>query len=387
MFKRFLGDRRANVATIFAIAAIPLLSVTGAVVDYTYGFRLRTLAQDALDAATLAGGKKVTSGQTVVSAEVSSFFASNVSGVISPVPTVTAVVSGATVTSTATLNVPTHILSVVGIDNLEFDLRSQVTSGIGTLEVALALDNSGSMAGSKISTLKTAANDLVTTLYGLASTSTKPDPIKVGVVPFASSVNVGSSYSSASWMDTTAVGTYHADAMEAAYKAVKGTSTTVNNFSLFTQMNTTWGGCVEARPIPYDATDDTPTTSTPGTMFVPMLAADEPDDWTSSSSCSSTQKIGSNSSLRYNCALSGSQSYNNYLPDVGTPKACGNTVTMTLANPAVFTAPSAHGLAVGDMVVFNTTGTLPSTITSGTTYYVKTVPSSTTFTISSSSGG
>jgi hypothetical protein len=39
------------------------------------------------------------------------------------------------------------------------------------------------------------------------------------------------------------------------------------------------------------------------------------------------------------------------------------------------------------MVVFNTTGTLPSTITSGTTYYVKTVPSSTTFTISSSSGG
>jgi Flp pilus assembly protein TadG len=183
MFKRFLRDRRANVAQIFAIAAIPLLSMTGAVVDYTYGFRVRSLAQEALDAATLAGGKKVAGGQAAVQAEVDSFFASNLNGAISPVPTVTAVVTGATVTSTTSLSVRTRFLGVVGIDTLEFDLRSVVTSGIGTLEVALVLDNSGSMSGSKISTLKTAASDLTTTLFNLGATSTKTDPIKLAVVP------------------------------------------------------------------------------------------------------------------------------------------------------------------------------------------------------------
>jgi Flp pilus assembly protein TadG len=404
MFKRFLGDRRANVATIFAIAAIPLLSVTGAVVDYTYGFRLRTLAQDALDAATLAGGKKVTSGQTVVSAEVSSFFASNVSGVIDPIPTVSTVVSGATVTSTATLNVPTHILSVVGINNLEFDLRSQVTSGIGTLEVALVLDNSTSMAGSKISTLKTAATNLVTTLYNLGSTSTKTDPIKVGLVPFGASVNVGSQYSTASWLDTSGNGTYNADAMKDSSLLGSGNAaaSTTNNFGLLKNLKdssgnaVTWGGCVEERPAPYDVTDDPPSTATnptadqKKTLFVPMVAPDEPDNWTcSTSSCA---YAGSSSSkYRYNGVPTGSVSYNNYLPDDGDYSTCAADYTtissITKATPGVIKLSVAPP-AAGTVVVFSTTGSLPGGLTAGTPYYVVSPSTSgKSFSVATTSGG
>jgi hypothetical protein len=61
-------------------------------------------------------------------------------------------------------------------------------------------------------------------------------------------------------------------------------------------------------------------------------------------------------------------------------------VTLTIASPCVVTL-STHGLSVGDTVKFYTTGALPTGITSGTTYYVVSVPSSDTFTFSAASSG
>lgn len=60
------------------------------------------------------------------------------------------------------------------------------------------------------------------------------------------------------------------------------------------------------------------------------------------------------------------------------------------ADNETFTAPTAHGLAVGDYVhITAITGGTGSGITASTTtkLYVKTVPSSTTFTLSTTSGG
>lgn len=65
----------------------------------------------------------------------------------------------------------------------------------------------------------------------------------------------------------------------------------------------------------------------------------------------------------------------------------GQTATVTIASPGVFTTSSAHGLAVNDPVSFTTTGALPTGLTAGTKYYVSSVPSSTTFQVASSIGG
>jgi Flp pilus assembly protein TadG len=389
MITRFLRNTVASAAPIFAIATIPLISATGAAIDYSQAFRLRTVVQDSLDSAALAGAKKigVTSNEAAI-AEATSFFATNVSDQVDPVPTVTPDISGSTMTLTTSLEVPTKFLRILGIDDLNFNLKSQVTQGIGTLEVALVLDTSGSMYGSKLTSLKAAANDLVTTLFALGATSTKPDPVKVAVVPFSGAVNVGASHAGDSWMDTSATGTYHADAMENA-GATAGTS----NFTLFNALKDTsgnpitWKGCVEQRPMPYDATDDEATT--PSTRFVPMFAADEPDNWTcSTSNCA---YAGSSSSTRrYNGAPNGSQSYNNYLPDDGDATTCAadfNTFTVTAASPAVFTK-TGHGLTAGTPVVFSTTGSLPSGLTAGRPYYVLSSGLTTnTFKVSTSSGG
>jgi len=386
MFRRFFRNADGNVAMIFALAMVPVIVAAGGAVDYTRGEQLRMTVQDALDAATLAAGREIGKlSESELHQKVEDFYYANLGTKLDNPPAVTTKLTGATLESQATVVSPNSFLGLIGLPKFTYLVTSEVTSGIGTLEVALVLDNSGSMAGSKISTLKTAATDLADTLYGLASTSTKPDPIKLAVVPFAGAVNVGSSYNTATWMDGTAVGTYHADSIEKAYYDTYGTTTSVNNFSLFTNMGVTWGGCVEARPIPYDATDDTPSTGTAGTMFVPMLAPDDPDGWTcSTSSC--TYAGSSSSTRRFLGAPTGSRSYNNYLPDVAAPRYCGDTVTITIANPGVVTRTS-HGLKAGDRVVFNTTGALPSGLTSGTMYYVKTVLTANTFTVTSTSGG
>lgn len=56
------------------------------------------------------------------------------------------------------------------------------------------------------------------------------------------------------------------------------------------------------------------------------------------------------------------------------------TFTVTIASPGVFTK-TAHGYSVGNSVFFSTTGALPTGLTAGTRYYVKTVPTADTFTV------
>jgi Flp pilus assembly protein TadG len=454
MWIQFLRDRRGSVAPIFAIALLPMLIATGAAIDFSRAFKQRTVIQDSLDAAALAAGKKLgVVTDTLVKSEAQNFYATNVGGKvdITPSMTPTITVGQPTLTLTTQLHVPTYFLGIIGIKEFVFNLTAQSTQAMGTLEVAMALDNSGSMSGSKISTLKTAAASLATTLWGLGATSTKPNPIQIAIVPFAGAVNVGPSYatdSTATWLDKTGVSPANAGAMEA-----NGASG-ISNLSLFNGLNgVNWGGCVEERPQPYDATDDVASTGTPATMFVPMFAPDEPDNWNCSTSGSnSCPYLGStNSTRRYNGAPTGGQSYNNYLPDVpsfvftvtnanpavltsashgltagtsltlsttgslytglststayyvaaaglttntfdlttatsGTTfTASGIPVTATIAAPALFTSTVNHGLAVADQVTFSTTGALPTGLTAGTTYYVKRVPSTTTFSVSAAS--
>jgi hypothetical protein len=69
-----------------------------------------------------------------------------------------------------------------------------------------------------------------------------------------------------------------------------------------------------------------------------------------------------------------------------TPVSEVTTVTISNASPGVVTLV-AHGFAANDPVVFYTTGTLPTGLTAGTKYYVKTVLTADTFTVSATAGG
>jgi Flp pilus assembly protein TadG len=50
--KRFRRDRRGNIAVIFAIACVPLISAVGCAVDYCRATQLHSKLQAAIDAAS-----------------------------------------------------------------------------------------------------------------------------------------------------------------------------------------------------------------------------------------------------------------------------------------------------------------------------------------------
>jgi len=62
------------------------------------------------------------------------------------------------------------------------------------------------------------------------------------------------------------------------------------------------------------------------------------------------------------------------------------TFTVTIASPAVFTLV-AHGLQVGELIRFTTTGALPTGLSANTDYFVSNVPSADTFRVSATLGG
>ncbi len=284
--RSFAGDEGGTVAVIFAIAFSAIFLLVAVAIDYGRTEAELVRVQNAVDSAALAASHRLglpdqdTSGP----AKALAYFKAN----IAKHPHVGSLTSTSLnadtgeVTAKAKGNMLTSLLRAVGIHEIAFKAGSTVRRGRGTVEIALVLDNSGSMAGSYIADLRTAAENLVNVVFtGYDGT----DKVKVGVVPFAASVNVGADKIGASWMDTTGISPVHFENFAASK----------TRFDLFSEMGVPWRGCVEVRPAPHDVTDSFPTSSTPATLFVPMFNPDEPDS-----------------------ANDGGDSYgNSYIPDYG----------------------------------------------------------------------
>ncbi len=91
----------------------------------------------------------------------------------------------------------TFLMGMFGRPTVDLAVVSEAPLGSSEpVNIALVLDTTGSMRGTKLTSLKTAANNLITLLDGYDN-----DSLKVSVVPFSQYVNVGMSRRSASWID------------------------------------------------------------------------------------------------------------------------------------------------------------------------------------------
>ncbi len=88
-------------------------------------------------------------------------------------------------------------------------------------------------------------------------------------MPFTASVNVGTQYATASWLDTTGAGSLTRENLN--IPAGQGLIAFAKNLS-----NASWGGCVRQRNEPYDLEDVAPTAGIPDTLFTPYFAPSEP---------------------------------------------------------------------------------------------------------------
>ena len=357
MLKKFLHDTSGNYAIATAVLVVPLLGALALAVDYTEISRQRAMTLNALDAAGIAAARHFLEGnsESATLAYAKDFFKANMSGLDTSgvqfqIDFPSSETGGGEIVVNASLAYKPYFYGafadLLGAEGPALNFASESRIRLkNTLEVALVLDNSGSMdykgSGSgkkRIDLLKAAAKELVSTLAGQAAQIKQVnEPVRFSLVPFAASVNVGPQYVTASWMDIEGRSPIHHENFDWTtmpsskriqlsggiyYKTGSGWGAEegqkVTRFTLFNELKRVtgrdrvskweqecrwtwsgyrcewvdngdyqytygsfagWQGCVEVRPYPYNLDDTPPSSSTPATLYVPMFAPDETDQY------------------------------------------------------------------------------------------------------------
>lgn len=256
LLARFFKDRSANIAPIFAIAIIPVIGFVGSAVDYSRANSVKASLQAAVDAAGLSLSKDaqtLTAEQLGLKAKdyVTAQFNRPDAKSLVVTPVLQTPQSGSFVLQiTATASFDTSFTPVIGMSSIDLRAYTEVKWGMKRIELALALDNTGSMSSSsKMTELKKAAKSLLATLQAAAK---KPDDVRVAIVPFDKTVNIGTGYKDNDWFDIEGVDCNGWD------PGTGCTSATWKNY---------WEGCVRDRTYPYDTQDDPPNSGTPATLY------------------------------------------------------------------------------------------------------------------------
>jgi Flp pilus assembly protein TadG len=338
---RFRRDERGNIAILFAAVSVPLLILLGGATDLARYTRYKAELSNAVDSAALALARKGEDftdqqAQTFVENYVAAFQLEDSKFSIGDF-SVTRTTNGYRVgvdASMGTIFLPLTAFTGGGdsIDSMSMDIAAEVVTSSNQVELALVLDNTGSMncgatvssactgnwqnpgSSSRISGLKNAANKLVDVL--MTPAALQNGYVKIGVVPFEGAVNIKNSALNYSWLDWSDVAaakyngrnfneydvdTSNDSCTETATPGhwewhsyhwvwVEGGTTTscsetterVSHKWLFDQLHAKdssveWAGCVEMRAAPYDILDTAPTSSNVDTLFVPFFWPDEPD--------------------------------------------------------------------------------------------------------------
>ncbi len=204
LFKKFKTDLRGNTTIMFALAVVPLLLAAGAGVDMLRVNNAQTVLQGAADAAAVAGASSGTVDQAQLNKIVEDYVKANgTEQVLKSMTGLDAKLDQKARTFSVTINgaLDTTLMRVAGIDTMNVGAYSQVALANEGLEVALVLDNTGSMNDSnRLPALKAAAKQLVDEVFTAAGNNY----IRVGVVPFSEYVNVGLGNRNAPWIDVPA---------------------------------------------------------------------------------------------------------------------------------------------------------------------------------------
>jgi hypothetical protein len=208
ILRKLVGNERGNVAMIFALALPVLVLMVGGGIDFFRAYTARSSSQGAVDAAVLAAAASRDQELGAVGRVAESYLMQNLdfryldreiaSEVDQPVESHLRLrLSGA---------VKPLFLGIIGVSDLPVVVTATATRGTADkVELALVLDNTWSMSDSdgagstKIVALKSAARTLVDELM-----RREDGNVKIGVVPYADYVNVGTANRSQPWISVPA---------------------------------------------------------------------------------------------------------------------------------------------------------------------------------------
>lgn len=242
MFRRFGQDERGGIAVIMALVLVPVLGMVGAAIDYSRLASAKSHIQQAVDAASLEAARRAmtaaTEGTAIRDQRARGVYDANLSRYFDVATT------SFTITDTASQmvvkasgKVALAFGGLLGLGPLPVSAQAAVPLGLADLEVALVLDNTGSMAQyGKMANLKLAAKNLITTIES-AKTNGGIGSAKFSIVPFTTQVKAAMSNKNASWLRVG--GAPGEPLLQLGWG--------------------TWTGCIADRDQPYDVSISAPT--------------------------------------------------------------------------------------------------------------------------------
>ncbi len=273
-WRSFAGGSRGNTTITFALAFIPLVGLVGAAVDYSRANSMRTAMQAAADTTALAISSAAASqSQSALNSSASSYFNALFTRTDATDLQVNATYSttnGSTLVVNANANMKTNIMGILGFHTIPIATSSTVSWGGAKLRVALVLDNTGSMTEtdvtgtSKISALKTASHNLLTTLKNAAQ---NPGDVEVSIIPFNNFVRVDpAAYGSKMWinwgLNSSSGGSGDGGGSGGCNGGDDGGSSNPCN-----PTSSSWNGCFTDRNQPYDSQNTPPSSTNMNTYF------------------------------------------------------------------------------------------------------------------------
>ena len=204
----FTRNREGNFAVLFGAAVSVLALGVGFAVNISQLYNARSSLQGVVDAAVTSTARDLTLGvitEADASKMVQAFLDANSTAGILQAKQI--VLDKLTVDKTAnTVQADAHANVGLFFPLFSTDGMRRVTASTTalysdkTVEVAMMLDVTGSMAGQKIKDLRTAASNAVNSfLTGQSATNPR---VRVAIVPYANSVNVGSLAASTVFVET-----------------------------------------------------------------------------------------------------------------------------------------------------------------------------------------
>ncbi len=339
----FLRNEAGNFAIIMGLTAFPLIGVTALAVDYSNFERQKSFVQTALDAAALATSKEFAAGaftgtdaqvEAKLKAYAKDYFEANLPTQINKDNAVLNAsieeevkedangieFSEKSVALGVELKYDTFFAKAIDYEQMTSDLVSEVAMGNLTVEIALVIDNSGSMdtstsgGGNRITKARDTAKSMVDQIHAAGAISNKENPVSFSLVPFAASVNIGNGNATKNWMDTNGWSPIHNENLDwSTYDKPSGATVSIQDkvthkiaqetlsngtkdwksrFDVYSMLGRTWMGCVEMRKWPHNTQDTFQTLSPAMTydqaaaganggngvdaLFVPMFAPSEP---------------------------------------------------------------------------------------------------------------
>lgn len=255
---RILRDRRGVAAVFLAVALIPMVGAVGLAIDSSLGYLLKARMSKSLDAAGLAAGRKALDddAEEIARAYFDANFGEDLGDIELTDFKFALDDEMRHVTLSAAARMPTYFMRVFGHDEMNVSARTVIERQTTGMELALVLDNTGSMYGANFNAMKAAADELIDIVYGA---ETEVDNVWVSLVPYVATVNIGPSRTG--WLA--------AGDQVLTTPAVFGKKADGDGWG--------WKGCVMARAKPWDSDDSTPAQHPFSSFLYPKNKSD--NDW------------------------------------------------------------------------------------------------------------